>query len=547
MADTRPRRHRLLALLPRIFAEQPGGSAIGVLIEGMAAVLAELDEGLIRTQRDHWVNLARGDTTNGEVDSALERLGALLDIPRLAWVETVSDATGKAINVTKVEETEAYRQRLILTAGVLTRGLTTPRALLELAIVTLGAEPCPRQEIEKDAILAFGVPLGTRRRCRVCQSNTPAPCPNTEMRVLEAWIIENPPLRRSIVSDPPLKPGGRFKVKSLSLVEDVPELRLKAIDKPVQYPSVQNRDTGEIILYAGEINPGEVLNLWPQIESEEAARYDSHDPVGAHAWRNQYPSGSAVLIGVDGSLQSVSAKIYYLSGPTFPPEDLATDAPRAPRFATPLATEGIRFADALSQGDTFDGSAQFATATADSGARFGSSGQRVRSPRLRSGNDEWMYGIYTKKDIEAIAGRNPGALLDNAPEQPGDTQVELTLSWWVRPPATFRLRIPRNAWVGRAESRNTTSLLAQWVQRAKAAGVLALVDFPEQELRETQFLSERGILRTRQQWQESQMLEETTLRAELQFKNQEIQLLTEGALTWRGVFDTTRLDESGFD
>jgi len=90
-------------------------------------------------------------------------------------------------------------------------------------------------------------------------------------------------------------------------------------------------------------------------------------------------------------------------------------------------------------------------------------------------------------------------------------------------------------------------LLAQWVQRAKAAGVLALVDFPEQELRETQFLSERGILRTRQQGQESQMLEETTLRAELQFKNQEIQLLTEGALTWRGVFDTTRLDESGFD
>lgn len=318
MADTRPRRRRLLALLPRIFAEQPEGSAIGVLIEGMAAGLAELDEGLIRTQRDHWVNLACGDTTNGEADSALERLGTLLDIPRQAWVETVLDATGKATNVTKVEETEAYRQRLILTAGVLTRGLTTPRALLELAIVTLGAEACPRQEIEKDAILAFGVPLGTMRRCRVCQLNTPTPCPNTEMRVLEAWITENPPLRRSIVSDPPLKPGGRFKVKSLSLVEDVPELRLKAIDKPVQYPSVQNRDTGEIILYAGEINPGEVLNLWPQIESEEAARYDSHDPVGAHAWRNQYPSGSAVLIGVDGSLQSVSAQIYFLSGPTFP-------------------------------------------------------------------------------------------------------------------------------------------------------------------------------------------------------------------------------------
>ena len=544
MADTGPRRRRLLALLPRVFAEQPEGSAIGVLIEAMAAGLAELDEGLNRTQRDHWVNLARGDTT-AVANSALERLGALLDIPRLTWVETPPDGAGQTAAIKKTEATEAYRQRLMLTARVLTRGLTTPRALLELVMATLGAEPCPRQEVSKDATLAFGVPLGTVRRCPACQ--TQAPCPNAAQRVLEAWLTENPPQRREWTSNPPLKPGGRFNIESLSLVEDVPELRLKAIDTPVQYPAIQNRATGEITLYAGEIKPGEALNLWPQVEAEESARYDSHDSVGVHVWRNQYPSGSAVLIGVNGSIQSVSEKIYFLSGVQFPPEDVATDAPAAPRFADTKATEGVRFADALSQGDVFDGSAQFADATAASGAHFGSSGQRVRSPRLRPGQDEWSYGVYTKQDIKAIAGDNSGALLNNAPEQTVDAQVELTLSWWVRPPAVFRLRIPRNAWVGRAESHNATNLLTQWVQRAKAAGVWALVDFPEPVQRDIQALDELAGIQTRQQWQEAQTLEETALRSALQFRNQEIQPLTEGALIWRGVFDNTRLDGSHFD
>jgi hypothetical protein len=171
----------------------------------------------------------------------------------------------------------------------------------------------------------------------------------------------------------------------------------------------------------------------------------------------------------------------------------------------------------------------------------------VRSPRLRPGLDEWSYGVYTKKDIKAIAGDNSGALLDNAPEQMGDAQVELTLSWGVRPPAVFRLRIPRNAWVGRAKSRNATNLLVQWIQRAKAAGVLALVDFPEPVQRENQALGEQAGIQTRQQWQEAQTLEESALHSEIQFRNQEIQLLTEGALIWRGVFDSTRLDGSRFD
>ena len=58
MADTRVRRERLLALLPGIFTSQPESSALGRVIDGMAASLTRMDEALTRVQYDRWVGLA---------------------------------------------------------------------------------------------------------------------------------------------------------------------------------------------------------------------------------------------------------------------------------------------------------------------------------------------------------------------------------------------------------------------------------------------------------------------------------------------------------
>ena len=341
MADSGPRRRRLLALLPTIFASQPETSAVSTVIEAMAVSLAELDANLTRTQRDHWVKLAASD------GSALERLGALLGIARLTWTETANDADGNPAKITREEAIEAYRQRLQLTARVLTQGLTTPRALLELAIATLGAEPCPRQKRHRDATLALGFPLGTLRRCPACATGRPGPCPYAGQQVLDAWITDNPPHRRVLAWDKPLRPSGQISVDNPALDEDVPELRLKAMDQAVQYPYLQNQATGEVIFYAGTIQPGEVLSLWPQVEAEETRRYISHEPVDPHVWRKQYPSGSAVLIGVDGRIKPVSADIYSLSGAKFPLANVALGAADAPRFASMEDAEGVRFADAV--------------------------------------------------------------------------------------------------------------------------------------------------------------------------------------------------------
>jgi hypothetical protein len=163
------------------------------------------------------------------------------------------------------------------------------------------------------------------------------------------------------------------------------------------------------------------------------------------------------------------------------------------------------------------------------------------------GENIWSYGLYTRGDIEAIVAYQTGALLGNAPATQGDAAIMLTLSWWACTPATFRLRIPRTAWVADAETRGAAALLIHWVRQAKAAGVAAWVDFPQPQLREDPSLGDQLLLGTRQQWQEAQSLQDTEPHWQLQSRHRESHSLGDGGLSFRGVFDNTRLDGSHFD
>jgi hypothetical protein len=704
MADSLPRRRRLLSLLPRIIAEQPENSPVSVLLGIMAEALAEMDEALDRTLRDHWIGLARGETPSDEALRILERLGphlgslepsldlvretgepredyrlrlmradrirvdanekatvvleanwvkavrALVDEAKkrlsadlaslapgdvegvsLTWQDHWSRLAGSdpalrndadalalppvsdrkdipeeaanrwgkvlighwepvlsrhwnelglgnnaqagpsealsrlggllglarlkrrhrlrvngAMEILEIhEEIEAYRRRIALTAQVQGYGLTSPDALLDLAIITLGAEPCSRRQGDRDAVIAHGVPLGVARSCPVCRSKSAESCPNAGQWVIEARIIDNPPQRMEMEwrLNAPLKPHGvPFNIESSSLTTAIPELRLQALDdQPIRYPYLHNRDTGEIMLYAGDIGPGQILRLRPQVDPDEWAAFDSHEAVDVYPWHGQYPSGSAVVIDRDGNSRDVSAQICFLTGTRFPEENVAPDDPDAPRYAAMDAAEGVRFADALNQGDTFD-NARFGE------AHLGSSGQRVRMPRLRPGRDQWIYGAYEKKQVKAIVGDNhPGDLLNKAPDQVADIPVKITLAWWVRPPALFRLCIPKSDWVVRAAERGALDLLARLVQKSRAAGVTALVDFPEPTQRECHSVSERLGLSVGLNWREHHILEDTEPKWRCRVDYRETQPLAEGVLAWRGVFDVTRLDGSHFD
>lgn len=702
MADARARRERLLSLLPRVIAEQPAHSPVGVLVGLMAQSLATLDEALERTLRDHWVGLARAETAADEGLALLERLGAGLGHPKLdgepredyrlrlmradrlrqgatgrpvpvlaaLWAEALAALVNEARNRLAVElsdlaehddegralalrdqwqrlagmdaalredpaaldlpagtpraelpalaaerwrqvltrhwepvlrrhwemlalepdarpsgadalgrlggllglarmgrrhtravdtsatesyevreDMEAFRRRIRHTARVLGQGLTNPQALLELALVTLGTEPCARHRLDRDTLIAHGVAPGTTARCQGCQGALVETCPNAAGWLVEARITDNP-LRRMSWSPPTAcRPGDApFKVPSASLVTAVPELRVKAVDSRVSYPFLQNRDTGEIMLYAGDLEPGEVLSVWPQVEPEERAVFDSHDAVNAYPWQPQYPSGSAVVVRPDGSLRDVSDRICFLTGTRFPEADVDPEDPTAPRYAAEGAAEGVRFADALNRGDQFDGAeAVLAGPEGDVGAHFGSSSQRVRTPRLRPGHDAWVYGAYTRDEVRAIVGDHPGGLLEEAPQAVVNGAAEVVFAWWVRPPALFRLSIPKNAHVLRAAERGALELVARLVQKARAAGVTALVDFPEPPWREEHPMADRLRIELRLSQRDTQALGAGAPAWRSRAGLQERQRLSEGVPVFRGVHDATRFDSSSYD
>src|SRR4051812_4315279 len=126
-ADPTRRLERLRETIPRVYDTRPEKSVIGAVLARVAQQLAEMDEAQRRVLHDRWLPLATGAAA-GEA-SALERLGAMIETPRLAG-----------------EAEDAYRARIGTTARALSGGLATPRALLSLALTALGTEPCPRME-----------------------------------------------------------------------------------------------------------------------------------------------------------------------------------------------------------------------------------------------------------------------------------------------------------------------------------------------------------------------------------------------------------------
>ncbi|WP_295455110.1 hypothetical protein [uncultured Thiodictyon sp.] len=536
------RRARLQGLLPRVYGDQPPDSAVGVVLTTLAAALARLDHDLDRVSRDHWAAYARGVSAPGEAPAPLDALGQLLGVPRLRGDDP--QAPGGQ------ESTDAYRRRLTQVARVVTAGLTSPRALLELALAILGAAPCPRLRRELDATVALGMPPSLGATCTACAGGTLrgaaalslAPCPHAGREVVAAWLVDNPPEARRLVLGP-LVPGDAFVPESAALDADVPVVAVRALTDRVQYPVLHNRATGEICLYAGALAPGETLSLWPRVEPAESARLDSFEPVGHHPWRAQYPQGSAVVLGADGQLRDVRDRVYYLVGDQF-------DKPSSV-FASPAADLGTRFADALAQGAAFAGPGAtgpcFADAQDRSGPCFASSSHDVRTPLLRPGADTWVYRAYTRADIGAIATADPGPVLDEAPPAVVMAPVQVTLRWWARPPACFRLRIPRTGWVRDAERRGAVAALRELLRQARPAGVQARLDFPEPVYREAQPLGDAGLrVQTRQVWGEAQGQAEGRLGRAAGLRLAERQGLADERLTIPGVFDRTPLDWSGF-
>lgn len=538
MADPSVRFERMLSLLPRILTAQPETSAIGALLRSIAGALGTVDDDLVRLLHDRWLGLATGESPPGGEPSALERLGGLLSIPRFPQSDSLAPKVAAANGI---EVTEAYRRRLALTAQAMTRGLTAPRALLDLAIATLGAAPCARVERDIDTTLAWGMPTAVRKLCPVCQGRAQGPCPNREQAVLQAWITDCPLTPASLVRSD-VRIGAAFTVASDSRTIDRPVLRLRANRDQDFYCAVQNRGTGEITLYAGPLRQDEQVTILSTLDPDERAVFATHEEVSDHPWLAQSPQGRAFVSMTDGSVRDASRSIYYVSG--F-------------RFDAPDST--------------------FAELASAEGTRFGRLGQEIRTPRVRPGSDDWVILAFARPDSPfddpmstfAADGAEQGTrfgLFDGTAGDTGATQasmlfesfaktrtgteqtasLDIELDWLARPPVTFRMRIPLTDAVRKADALGALAAVHAELQHARAAGVRALVDFPEPPIRESQPLADVLALNVALRWQEHVTAREGAMAIAAQRPIAERQSSSDGALVIGPAFDGSRFDDAQF-
>ena len=377
------------------------------------------------------------------------------------------------------EPGEAFRQRLLITSRVRMGGLTTPRALLSLALADLGAETCPQLERRLDSTLAIGLPPGTRKRCAVCNGDKRGqPCPNHDQAVITAWLTENPVLdARHLESAPRLRRV--FKVDSASLCPDRPVITLEVHDQPVPYPALRSLDSGEITLYAGTLRPGDTLVLYPACPPAEASRFDGFDSPDHHPWLTTHPQGRAVITDARGEERDVSSSIFYLWGARLDDRDTTFDAMHF----------GVLEQRALSPVIHPGGNNWMLLTFAQPDATFADSDDTVTSSRFADGDDldgtrfALLDGTIGQGDaryasvlLESFKKTNTGGTTESDTAHLG--RLSLRLDWLTRPPACIRLRIPRTDWVATADARNALPLLRDDIARASAAGVRALVEFP---------------------------------------------------------------------
>lgn len=516
----RPLEAALDELLGRSWRE-PSGDAPRVLpVQLLAGLFPGLDFQLGEHDQQLCVRLLAGSPP-----SDLARLRALLE----------------------PENGESYRQRLLITARVRSGGLTTPRALLSLALADLGCDPCPQLERYADTTLIRGFAPGSRRNCPACRDGHPeGPCTRADEAVVEAWLTENPVL---MARHQEPSPGLHrvFTVRNPSIIADRPVVRLQVSLQPAAYPALRSLDSGEILLYAGTLRPGDTLSLYPALTPAETAPFQGYESSGQHGWLAGWPQGRATLLNAAGEERDVSDSMFYLWGDRLDDSRSTLDSMRYGVLEQKVVTPRLQCGDnhwmlltfsapqAEFAGDESQHTSRFADSDATSGTCFALLDSNLTSGSNNTGKA--LFESISRTDTQSTSEEN----------DPNSPRFALQLDWATRPPATFRLRIPKNGWVADAALRGVLPLLSSNVMRGAAAGVRALVDFPEQPLRDIQQSSASLTLASAQRWQEDQNPADMPLQIASRLPLQEQHDTAEGRFSLRGVFDTTRLDWSQLD
>lgn len=469
MVEDRTRHERLRSLLPGGYATNPRDSALGVLLEVLADRLRETDQAIERGLRDKWLRTAEAerepellpeeDPPEGLpaepapeprflVDLSghplpLEHLGAALDLLRQPW----------EVNA------EAYRRRVRILAPLLAGGLGTPRAILAMALSALGSEPCPVLEREGNETRGFGMPSGSLDRCRACRGGhrPPAgtPCPLRAEQTMSASVVDNPRRRVELVRRQlrPRSGGARIHFNNLSLFADRPEVTLSIPGGPTAaevVPRLRSVATGEELVVARVLVAGDTLVV------RGPSPHDPSTPEQRQRWVDRPPAfaiaPAQARVGTELDVPVILAQGSRFDAAVFGPEE------------GPSTTAGTFAVTRLANPEE---------------------GSPLEVPAVVPGANTWVYEAIDRGEFERVladlaVGTDTSALPDPAsvPATAAETQVSLTLRWWVRAPSRFALRIPLEPAVQAALDARAVDHLRRLVERARPVGVLPVIDFP---------------------------------------------------------------------
>lgn len=475
--------------------------------------------------------LKRGEDPLCCASDGLSRLGALVALHRMRPAR--ADDSIEASQPWAFEAIEAYRRRIQQTVRLLGEGASNPQALLRLAILTVGAQPCgrPMQKLH-DTWIAHGVPPELELRgCRDCSQAAGPDSRRCPLAWFEARLIDSPLQQNSLTCSLGGGASCELEVFHQSLGEALPELTITAgTEAAITNPVLENRATGEQLLFAGTIPNEQQLRLQPEVGDAQRL-LETSEPIDPYPWRRQFPNGQALL----GSAQTdVHSQMWLLSGSRF-----AGD----PDSGTPN-TEAARF-DAAK----FGGITQMQTGDNVLGIgrlgrmRLGPLSATVQVPRLMPGRNLWRYATYDNG-----SAWSPEELLRQKPaDSPPPCTVSLT--WWSRPPASFRLELEPlgdpggAAWMDQAERMGALAELQRWVQRLRPAGVRAEVGFLRPNLLDSQPLDEQPLaLSVAHAWRETQSLADAALTLLASGQLAEPHALGDGQPAWGAVLDVCRFD-----
>lgn len=438
MADRARRARGLRSSFPAAYDTRPRTSALGSLLDALADRFTDLDEVIEQVIHNRWVRLAREHAPADDPNALQTRRACITQLARLVG----------AVPLPK-EPLERFRQRVIAQAQILRAGVTTPRSILALATTALGLELCPKLDKlppQGGARITVGHALrpGTLAACgRPCGRITE--CPHKAAREAQLLLIDNPPDLRTRRL-PGVRRGDVLELASESIEDAEPVLRLSvpagSDSDPVAWPSLQHAE--ETLFYAGTLAPGETLVVTPVRAGDES-------------------SGSAVLIDAKGQRRlAPDVVVYFTTSARFEAD------PPVPKTRVCFAADD---------------------ATADAAvtrfARFGET--TLRTPLLPAGGARWTVSQLDRKQLDDLLGPDERAQrFPHAPESVEAAPFDLAIEWTAYPAATFQLRIPRNQAVRDAEDHGATALVQELVELARGAGIVAWVDFPqEQDLRDT--------------------------------------------------------------